>query len=140
MEIRNRWKIFVLLILLVILISGCVDNENVVPTVEEMDNEAEGTAQNLAEPDSAETKEIWEKGYSLPLEQAIKDEAEADCKKEMEKIKNVYIEADKGEATNPILEEEALFRCARFYGKQVARLLPLACTTGWKIMIRWTHF
>ncbi len=84
MEIRNRLKIFVLLFFVDIVISGCAASRH-----EEHEN-------------------VWEKGYRLPLEQAVKEEAEEDCKNAMEKIRSVYIEADKGDASNPILEEEVL--------------------------------
>lgn len=120
MGIRKRCKIVILLYLSVISISGCTaskqenpaSKEDLEETVRypEETNEAAGTTQYPAETDHAVTEEIWEKGYRLPLEQSVKEEAEADCKSAMEKIQSVYIEADKGDASNPILGEEAISR------------------------------
>lgn len=58
------------------------------------------------------TKEEWEaiyeKGYNLPVDIGERDEAEADCKKIMELVSDIYVKADKGEATNVVLSEETV--------------------------------
>lgn len=53
-------------------------------------------------------KERWEKGYDLPIEEEKQKEAEADCLVIMERIADIYIHADKGEASNVILSDETL--------------------------------
>ncbi|MCI9440851.1 MAG: hypothetical protein HFH15_06380 [Ruminococcus sp.] len=115
----KRWKIFMILYVSVIVISGCAvsgqENTGVKDTSEESvldqpdrkDGSGE-TVQPLEAADSAETEEAWEKGYGLPLEPSVKEEAEADCKRAMEKIRIVYMEADKGDASNPIVGKESI--------------------------------
>ncbi len=49
-----------------------------------------------------------EKGYRLPLDDAVKEEAETDCKAAMEKIGAIYREANKGDTLNPILSGDAI--------------------------------
>lgn len=50
------------------------------------------------------------KGYRLPLDEAAKKEAETDCRAAMEKISAIYRDADKGDALNPILSRDDIFR------------------------------
>ena len=49
--------------------------------------------------DEKETAEQWEKGYDLPIDEWEMDEAENDCSAMMERIYEIYNEADKGTAT-----------------------------------------
>lgn len=48
-------------------------------------------------------------GYNLSVNEKEKEEAESECKKIMEKIKKIYLECDKGAASNvSVLDETAL--------------------------------
>lgn len=49
------------------------------------------------------------KGYDLPVNSREKREAEADCKKAMELVADVYARADKGQSSNVVLSDETLF-------------------------------
>jgi hypothetical protein len=49
--------------------------------------------------DEKETAEQWEKGYDLLIDEWEMDEAENDCSAMMERIYEIYNEADKGTAT-----------------------------------------
>lgn len=51
----------------------------------------------------------WRKGYDLPLDDYERESAEEDCKKAMEFIRDIYVQADKGEASNVVLKDETLF-------------------------------
>lgn len=51
----------------------------------------------------------WKKGYDLPLDDYERETAEEDCKKAMEFIRDIYVQADKGEASNVVLKDETLF-------------------------------
>ena len=53
-----------------------------------------------------EEAEQWGKGYDLPVDDNEREEAEADCKKVMELISDIYEQADKGEASNVVLSDE----------------------------------
>lgn len=50
------------------------------------------------------------KGYDLPIEEQIRETAENDCVEKMERISEVYKEADKGEASNVSLSEETIYQ------------------------------
>jgi len=50
----------------------------------------------------------WEKGYDLPLDEQEREEAESDCKKLMELYLDIYKSADKGMASNIVLEDETV--------------------------------
>ena len=43
-----------------------------------------------------EAAEQWEKGYDLPIDEQEREEAETDCKKQMELYLDIYETADKG--------------------------------------------
>ena len=71
-------------------------------SVEEMASE-EGAAS-----EDKEGKERLQKGYDLPVEEGDWKEAEADCKMMMGLILDIYRQADKGEASNIVLNDETL--------------------------------
>lgn len=74
----------------------------------------------------SDPEEIWhtprrssiynEKGYNLSVEAAKKEEAEADCKKMMELVLDIYDQADKGEASNSVLSDEVLLEMQKRLG------------------------
>lgn len=49
-----------------------------------------------------------EKGYDLPIDEAERKEAEADCERMMERILHQYEHADKGNAINVVLSDETV--------------------------------
>ena len=51
-----------------------------------------------------------EKGYDLPVDVRQRKEAEEDCKRMMELIREIYIQADKGDASNTVLSDEAMLK------------------------------
>ncbi len=55
-----------------------------------------------------ETRERWEKGYNLPLDEAEQEEAVTECKEMMKKIQDIYQSADKGTASNAVLQDETM--------------------------------
>lgn len=60
------------------------------------------------ENDELSEEERWEKGYDLPIEEEKKKEVEADCLAIMDKLSDIYKNADKGEASNVVLSDETL--------------------------------
>ena len=56
-----------------------------------------------------EATKQWEKGYDLPIDEWEIDEAENDCSAMMERIYEIYNEADKGTASNVVLADEIIF-------------------------------
>lgn len=55
-----------------------------------------------------EAAEQWEKGYGLPVDEQEEKEAENDCRAMMEHIYEIYKEADKGTASNVVLNDETI--------------------------------
>lgn len=56
-----------------------------------------------------EAAEQWEKGYGLLVDEQEEKEAENDCRAMMERIYDIYKEADKGTASNVVLSDEIIF-------------------------------
>ena len=55
----------------------------------------------------------WEKGYNLPVDEQEKEEAESDCKKLMELYLDIYETADKGIASNVVLDDQTVWEMQR---------------------------
>ena len=55
-----------------------------------------------------EAAEQWEKGYELPVGEHEEKEAENDCRVMMERIYDIYKDADKGTASNVVLNDETI--------------------------------
>jgi len=52
--------------------------------------------------------EQMEKGYNLPVDDKEKEEAEIECEIVMEAIKDIYINADKGDASNIVISDKTI--------------------------------
>ena len=52
--------------------------------------------------------ERWAKGYALPISGQERKEAETDCKNVMDMLRHIYMQADKGEASNIVLSDDAI--------------------------------
>ena len=57
-----------------------------------------------------EVAEQLEKGYDLPVDEKEKEEAEEECRRLMELIYDIYINADKGESSNVVLLDETVLK------------------------------
>jgi len=60
--------------------------------------------------ESEDIRTQWEKGYDLPIEDSEKEEVEADCKTVLGMVVEIYRFADKGEASNVVLPDEAILQ------------------------------
>ena len=83
------------------------DTEEVSPTEETKSAEEEAAEQ-------------WEKGYGLPVDEQEEKEAANDCKKMMELIFDIYKDADKGTASNVVLNDETILEMQK-------RLMETGC-------------
>lgn len=54
-------------------------------------------------------REQIEKGYELPVDARQRKEAEEDCKKMMELIREIYVNGDKGADSNAVLSDETIY-------------------------------
>ncbi len=76
---------------------------------DQISDERSFLVENAKEPASEKTlAEQIEKGYGLPIDVREGKEAEDDCKKMMERIREIYIQADKGDAINVVLSDKVV--------------------------------
>lgn len=101
MEANKKNSILVIVVLLIgVFVCACKKGEEASgnPFVEE-------TQERLS---SEETSKQWEEGYGLPVDEQEEKEAESDCRAMMERIYDIYKDADKGTASNVILNDETI--------------------------------
>lgn len=67
--------------------------------------------QKEQEPEASEPAsqtDDYEKGYDLPIEDVVREEASADCKAVMGQIQSIYQDAEKGSASNVVVSGETM--------------------------------
>ena len=89
--------------LLMVLIAGCL-----LGGCEKRKSESENMMSGNIKETNQEARKQWEKGYDLPLEEVEREEAATECKEMMKKIQGIYKLADKGEASNVVLQDETM--------------------------------
>ena len=104
------------LLIMVFLIGCCVcacGKEDCITseTLEEETEEVSSTKETKSAEEEA--AEQWKKGYDLPVDEQEAVEAENDCIEMMELISDIYGDADKGAASNVVLEDETIFKMQR---------------------------
>lgn len=85
----------------------------------------------------AEEKEMYEKGYNLPVGEKAGKQAEEECKEVMEMIAEIYRSADKGIASNVVLSDETILQMKETIkgtGQPVITLEPYAAMENYKEM------
>ena len=100
------------ILLIIVFLIGCfmcacgkkdsVAGESLVEDTEEVSSTEETKSAE------EEAEEQWEKGYGLPVDEQEEKEAENDCRAMMERIYEIYKEADKGIASNVVLTDETI--------------------------------
>lgn len=119
MGLQKKYILFIILLLVSVLCDACRKTDDASEetttkvTDERMAEESMGSAEQEATVQGGteqETAELWEKGYNLPVDKRESEEAEADCKKMMERISDIYKHAEKGEASNVVLEDMTLYK------------------------------
>ncbi len=102
MIFKSRYILLSILLILCFFISACgkMDKKLV-----ELTSQPENTGDPVLEKDLAEQ---IEKGYDLPVDVHQKKEGEEDCKKMMELIRKIYVQADKGDASNIVLSGKTI--------------------------------
>lgn len=94
---------FVILAMLILGISGCSDKSQ--GTLHNTENNRKEQTQ---EQSSVKEEQAIKKGYDLPVDESERKEAEADCKSVMELISDIYVYAEKGDASNVVISDEAV--------------------------------
>lgn len=72
---------------------------------------------NLNESEVGTQSEETDQGYNLPVNESDREEAEEDCRKVMGYIEDIYLQADKGEASNVVLAKETLLQMKTTLGE-----------------------
>ena len=107
MVLREKSILLIMVFLIGCFICACGKEKRVVgETLVEDTDEVSSTEE--AKSDEEEAAEQWEKGYGLPVDEQEEKEAESDCKKMMELIFDIYNGADKGTASNVVLNDETV--------------------------------
>ena len=107
MVLRKKSILLIMVFLIGCFVCACgkeksVVGENLVEDTKEVSSTEETKS---AEEEAAEQ---WKKGYGLPVDEQEEKEAANDCKKMMELIFDIYKDADKGTASNVVLNDETV--------------------------------
>ena len=107
MVLRKKSILLIMVFLIGCFVCACgkeksVVGENLVEDTKEVSSTEETKS---AEEEAAEQ---WKKGYGLPMDEQEEKEAANDCKKMMELIFDIYKDADKGTASNVVLNDETV--------------------------------
>lgn len=105
MTLKKKNVLLIMTLLIGYLMCACGKKDSIIgePLVEDASSAEETTG---AEKGAVEQRE---KGYALPVEEQEREEAETDCKRLMELYLDIYEFADKGLASNVVLDDETVF-------------------------------
>ena len=100
-----------------ILLIGCLlcacEKHDVASDRQFAEGKEEVASAEEAKSEKQEAAEQWEKGYDLPVDEQEREEAETDCKKQMELYLDIYETADKGIASNVALDDQTVLEMQR---------------------------
>ena len=84
---------------------------------------------------------VQERGYDLPVDEVVKEEAIEDCKNVMNQMKAIYQKADKGTSSNVVVSETVMEEIAgSIKGKKMSLLLHQRRIQIWLIILKWKNF
>ena len=111
MALKRKSILLIMVFLIGCFVCSCgeegITGESLVEDTEEVSSTEETKSAE------EEASEQWEKGYDLPVDIQEREEAETDCKKLMELYFDIYESADKGMASNVVLEDETVLEMQR---------------------------
>ena len=116
---KKKSILLIMVFLIGCFICACGKEKSVVgETLVEDTEEVSSTEETKSAEEEA--AEQWEKGYGLPVDEQEEKEAANDCKKMMELIFDIYKDADKGTASNVVLNDETVLEMQK-------RLMETGC-------------
>ena len=119
MVLRKKSILLIMVFLIGCFVCACGKEKSVVgETLAEDTEEVSPTEETKSAEEEA--AEQWEKGYGLPVDEQEEKEAANDCKKMMELIFDIYKDADKGTASNVVLNDETVLEMQK-------RLMETGC-------------
>lgn len=101
MKFGKGYEFLMMVLIAGCLLCGCEKRKS------ESENRIAGNTKEIKDINQ-EAREQWEKGYDLPLEATEQEEVATECKEMMKKIQDIYQSADKGTASNAVLQDETM--------------------------------
>ena len=107
MALKRKSILLIMVFLIGCFVCACGKEDSVAgkSLVEDTEEVSSTEETKSAEEEAAEQ---WEKGYDLPVDEQEREEAETDCKKLMEHYLDIYETADKGIASNVVLDDQTV--------------------------------
>lgn len=107
MALKRKSILLIMVFLIGCFVCACGKEDSVVgeSLVEDTEEVSSTEKTKSAEEEAAEQ---WKKGYDLPVDEQERKEIETDCKKLMELYLDIYETADKGIASNVVLDDQTV--------------------------------
>ena len=83
---------------------------------------------------------VQERGYDLPVDEVVKEEAIEDCKNVMNQMKAIYQKADKGTSSNVVVSETVMEKMQEVLKEKMSLLLHQRRIQIWLIILKWKNF
>ena len=109
MKVLKKGIVFLMLaVVCCVMICSCSKEEKESEILSD-NNIIDDAIESSTTPDAEkELAEQMAKGYNLPVDDKEKEEAEIECEIVMEVIKDIYINADKGDASNVVISDKTI--------------------------------
>ena len=112
MVLRKKSILLIMAFLIGCFVCACGKEDSIVDEFLVEDTEDVSSTEEIKSAEE-EAAEQWEKGYDLPVDEQEREEAETDCKKQMELYLDIYETADKGIASNVALDDQTVLEMQR---------------------------
>ena len=107
MALKKKSILLIMAFLIGCFVCACGKEDSIVDESLVKDTEDVSSTEEIKSAEE-EAAEQWEKGYDLPVDEQEREEAETDCKKQMELYLDIYETADKGIASNVVLDDQTV--------------------------------
>ena len=112
MALKKKSILLIMAFLIGCFVCACGKEDSIVDESLVEDTEDVSSTEEIKSAEE-EAAEQWEKGYDLPVDEQKREEAETDCKKQMELYLDIYETADKGIASNVALDDQTVLEMQR---------------------------
>ena len=112
MALKKKSILLIMAFLIGCFVCACGKEDSIVNESLVEDTEDVSSTEEIKSAEE-EAAEQWEKGYDLPVDEQEREEAETDCKKQMELYLDIYETADKGIASNVVLDDQTVLEMQR---------------------------
>ena len=112
MALKKKSILLIMAFLIGCFVCACGKEDSIVDESLVEDTEDVSSTEEIKSAEE-EAAEQWEKGYDLPVDEQEREEAETDCKKQMELYLDIYETADKGIASNVALDDQTVLKMQR---------------------------